>query len=251
MGEAERNQRLEQDRQALRELMNESSILQAVQEESDGRRWRWTFQGNGHLPATSVNEVAIAGRHEVEVLLPFDYPDRPPEIRCQTPTFHPSISADGETTVADLGLPWEGRWGLDVICERLWDLLRGASFPEDLPARRPAATRHFQGINAERRLVDPRPLRDRPGLKPENIIRYRPLQPTERDARGETPATAAFHGMLRTAVPPKMKQVRPARSTDEIVFLDAANSANECQPDQGIVFLDESTEGTATERGRP
>ena len=58
--------------------------------------------------------------------MPYGYPERPPDIRWLTPILHPNISFSGFLNLAEVGLPWSEDLGLEVVCERLWDVARGS-----------------------------------------------------------------------------------------------------------------------------
>ena len=179
MYESPRNRRLRADRDALRRLAGESTIL-AIDDPGDGvapERWALTFRGVG-LWRDDGGAVHDRHEHVVEVGLGPEYPRQRPDLLWVTPLFHPNVSANGRVCLGGYSTHWAPSLRLDGLCEMLWDMLRYANFdvrsPYNLLAarwaeRQPGA--HFP--------VDRRPLRDRlagargPAVPPAPTVRFR------------------------------------------------------------------------------
>ncbi|HAN97921.1 MAG TPA: hypothetical protein DCQ98_11040 [Planctomycetaceae bacterium] len=156
----------------LEALARESSILSYSPDADPPSRIRLVFRGGGWAPdERSGGRPRRVESHEVEIVFPYEYPTVPPEVRFLTPVFHPSVSSAGTVALDDLGLNWEPGLESDVLCERLWDLLRGAYLPTGVD-RQEGARRWFDAAPVAARVADPRPLRDTPDTPPRNIIRY-------------------------------------------------------------------------------
>lgn len=106
----------------------------------------------------------------MEVRLPLSYPDEPPDVRWLTPLLHPNLSLGGVVNLADLHLHWSSDMGLDVVCERLWDVARGAFFDLDQTTCE-AARPWYDAATPIALPMDDRPLRSL-AEQPSNIVRY-------------------------------------------------------------------------------
>ena len=187
-----RSERLEKDFETLQSLAEQSAILEVEPRGAPPERYVLRLKGQGIARVSPIKHtVEWADEHEVEVRLPFHYPEAPPDIRWVTPLFHPNISCGGYLQLEDVGLPWSENVTLDVVAERLWDVARLAFM--DLPrAVNPAAKRWLEQQEGETAgdgprdttdsdghpaaiafPVDPRPLRkiELPGAR-SNVVRY-------------------------------------------------------------------------------
>jgi ubiquitin-protein ligase len=168
----DRQQRLTAELEALRALKKTSSIFdfEAAGETPD--RYVIRFRGKGIARGTSSDaEIETVELHNVELRLPYSYPERSPDIRWTTPIFHPNISYSGFINLKDIGLPWEKDLGLDVLCERLWDVARAAYMNLDSAANY-SAKNWFEDECQIQLPVDARPLRDKNAPAGSNVIRY-------------------------------------------------------------------------------
>ncbi|QDU94886.1 ubiquitin-conjugating enzyme E2 [Lignipirellula cremea] len=167
-----RNDRLTSDLAAVRKLHRMSSLFEFETAGSPPDRYAITFRGKGVRPASGSRTAGeLADLHRVDVRLPQSYPDRPPDIRWITPLFHPNVSFGGFLDLQHAGLPWEADLTLDIVVERLWDVLRLAYFDLDLATNFTARQWYLDGC-ALRLPTDLRPLRDKAPVVSENIIRY-------------------------------------------------------------------------------
>ncbi|MBC7856436.1 MAG: hypothetical protein IAF94_23650 [Pirellulaceae bacterium] len=165
-----RENRLRTDLAALEALRAQSTILQfETSEPAD--RYTITFRGKGLARSAAGSDISIVELHQVDLRLPFSYPQRAPDIRWLTPILHPNISFSGFLNLAEVGLPWSEDLGLDVVCERLWDVARGAYMNLEKSANF-SAKNWYEKENQHELPLDRRPLRDRGGSGNTNIVRY-------------------------------------------------------------------------------
>jgi len=133
-------------------------------------RYTLVFQGQGLArDVSSQTEVTIVELHKIDLRMPYSYPSSPPDIRWLTPIWHPSVSFSGFVNPADLGIAWTSDVPIDALCERLWDMARGAFINPEKTANY-AAKNWFEKECSRPLPVDQRPLRDR--VSGSNIVRY-------------------------------------------------------------------------------
>jgi len=168
----ERSERLAAELEAMRALNKASNILDFEFTGEPPDRYAITFRGKGVSRDTSAHaDVEIVELHQIDVRLPYSYPRRPPDIRWITPIFHPNISFSGFINLKDVGLPWVQDLGLDVVCERLWDVAR-LHYMDLEKATNYAAKNWFEDESTLQTPVDPRPLRDKAAPQGGNVIQY-------------------------------------------------------------------------------
>ena len=159
-----RCERLAAELHAMRAIQQDSSILDFHWTGTPPDQYTLTFYGRSiRRRADSPGELEFVQRHEVEIRLPARYPAQPPDIRWLTPILHPNISFSGLVSLSDIGLGWDPDLGLDLICERLWDVAR-YQFINSTRIHNPAA---FELVVRPRHIrlpTDARPLR---GVSPE------------------------------------------------------------------------------------
>jgi hypothetical protein len=170
-GSTERPTRWIAERAALEVLKASSSVFDFLSEADAPDRFALLFRGRGLYRDPRDGRIAEVFEHRCDVRLTAAYPDRPPEIRWQTPLLHPNISFSGFIRLSDVGLPWSDCLGLDVLCERLWDVARLAYF--DLDKWTNFTARQWLETQSDYTLpLDPRPLRDRIVAGCGNVFRY-------------------------------------------------------------------------------
>ena len=166
-----RRERLVDDFATLIALRAESDIFQFDPADEVSGLYVVRFSGRGLGPVDAIGRPALISLHEAELRLPIDYPEQPPDIRWLSPLLHPNLSLGGVVQLSDLQLPWSSDMGLDVICERLWDVARGAFF--DLSAATNESARPWYDATTPIALpLDDRPLRSAPAERISNIVRY-------------------------------------------------------------------------------
>ena len=172
MTDQSRQDRLASELECLRALKKMSTIFDFQCSGSEPDRYTIIFRGRGIARDTSANsDVESVDLHKIELRLPYSFPNRPPDIRWTTPIFHPNVSFSGFINIKDIGLPWEADLGLDVVCERLWDVARMAFMNVDKAANY-AAKNWVQDDCTLTLPVDERPLRDRGTPAGSNVVRY-------------------------------------------------------------------------------
>jgi ubiquitin-protein ligase len=171
MDTVSRRKRLEQDFATLVALRSDSPLFEFDPADEVSSLYIVRFSGRGLGPVDVIGRPSLVSQHEVEVRLPLDYPEQPPDIRWLSPLLHPNLSLGGVVQLADLQLPWSADMGLDVVCERLWDVARGAYF--DLSrASNETARPWYDAATPIALPLDDRPLRC-VGENTSNIVRYR------------------------------------------------------------------------------
>jgi ubiquitin-protein ligase len=166
----QRHQRLLADRATLESVSASSTILtwEASGEAPD--RYTITFHGNGLVRDPGQTAVHVADQHRCLLRLPFLYPETAPDIQWLTPLYHPNVAFGGLIALEDVGLPWSAEIGLDIVCERLWDVLRLAYInPQRIV--QPGAMSHLREA-AWNLPLDERPLRDCVARQVRNVVRY-------------------------------------------------------------------------------
>jgi hypothetical protein len=158
--------------ECLRALKKTSTIFDFEATGDAPERYTLIFRGKGLAQETSSEPgVEFVELHRVEMRLPYSFPQRPPDIRWTTPLFHPNVSFSGFINVKDIGLPWERDLGLDVVCERLWDVARLAYMNLEIAANY-SAKNWFEEECDLPLPVDTRQLRDKHAPSGSNVIRY-------------------------------------------------------------------------------
>ncbi len=156
----------------MRALKKASTILDFEFTGEPPDRYTISFRGKGVTRDTSPRaDVEFVELHRADVRLPFSYPRRPPDIRWVTPILHPNISFSGFINLKDVGLPWDKDLGLDIVCERLWDVARLAFMDLD-KATNYAAKNWIEDECRMQLPVDRRPLRDKSAPVGTNVVRY-------------------------------------------------------------------------------
>jgi hypothetical protein len=178
-------------------------------------RYDLRFRGKGLARDVSAGAaVRIVTLHELEIRFPYSYPRRPPDVRWLSPILHPNVSFSGFISLRDVGLPWSDDVGLDVVCERLWDVARLA-FLDAEHVTNYAAKQWLEHECSWALPIDHRPLRDRSAQTGGNVVRYQ--------RRGQRPADASlaneaddilFIGDDTLPPEPRGPVKRPRRGTD-------------------------------------
>jgi len=209
----DQKQRLTAEHEVMQDLARRSSILQFETESDPPERYEITFRGRGiSRAATYRTDVEYLDVHRCEILLKYGYPERPPQVRWLTPIFHPNISFSGRIDLKKCGLVWEEDMTLDVVCERLWDLCRGAWI--DLPTADNYSAKSWYEQQRDVTLpVDARTLFDQGGPSPSNVFRYQ---------HGDAPTTAnddvLYIGEDTPVPPPPVRPTRRRQQNGDDVF---------------------------------
>ena len=186
MANEARTERIRADLAALEAVRAHSSLFSYQVRSEPTERISLTFHGAGLARAADPSaKPELVREHQVEIRFPASYPAMPPEIRWLSPILHPNISFSGFVNLGDVGLLWDAGMGLDIVCERLWDMARLAAFNLDKAVSHSAK----QWLVAPHALpvpVDIRPLRDRAAGANRNVVKYlRKGQPAPAPNDGE------------------------------------------------------------------
>jgi len=220
MDQAERAERLREDLQSLAKLKESSTILDFEPSGLPPDRYTLTFRGKGlgRDPAAQA-EVSIVEVHQVEMRMPYTYPEQPPDVRWLSPIVHPNVSFSGFINLGEIGLVWTPTMTLDVLCERLWDVARVAFINREKAVNYSAKNWLEQDCPHELP-IDPRPLRDKQAARASNVVRY------ERRGAGVSLPTATSPGEVlfidentpAPKLPPRPLPRRSRRDNDEDVI---------------------------------
>src|SRR3954471_12132579 len=157
MHESPRIRRLRNDLAALERLNGESSVLRFRGRGNPVQHYVIEFHGKSL--ARERGKVTVRERHEVEIKLGASYPRTMPEIRWQTPIYHPNISEIGMVCLGGYGTHWVPSLNLDELCGMLWDMARFHNYDIRSPYNREAAL-WVANQTAILFPTDTRPLRD-------------------------------------------------------------------------------------------
>lgn len=150
----------------MHQLAVETSIL-TFDDDGSGtppERWLLTFHGLGLKRITGEDgrgsEIVEHSVHQVEVTLGPEYPRRRPDLRWQTPIYHPNVQENGAVCLGGYSTHWAPSLRLDALCEMLWDMLRYDNFDIRSPYNLMAA--RWAGKQPSSRFpLDARQLRDK------------------------------------------------------------------------------------------
>jgi ubiquitin-protein ligase len=157
MHDSPRIRRLHNDLAALERLSAESSVLRFRGRGNPVQHYVVEFLGRSL--ARERGKVSVRERHEVEIKLGSSYPRTMPEIRWQTPIYHPNISEIGMVCLGGYGTHWVPSLNLDELCSMLWDMARYHNYDIRSPYNRDAAL-WVANQSTFRFPLDARPLRD-------------------------------------------------------------------------------------------
>ncbi len=222
MDDLDRNERLQADLDCLTELNSCSSIFSFDTIGRPPDRYSLTFRGRGVSRAISPHaDVEFIELHEIDMRLPFSYPDLPPDIRWVTPILHPNVSFSGFIQLRDVGLPWDSSVTLDAVCERLWDVARLAYLNLDR-ATNFSAKSWIESPGRMALPVDARILRDRMPPSGVNVIRYQRRGATRPSLpRGGGDVLFIGEDTPAPPLPPRRPPPRAGRSDDDdILYID-------------------------------
>ncbi len=223
MDHQERENRLRSDFETLTSLRECSSIFHFDGKGDPPDRYSLLFRGRGIARQVSPHaEMEFIDLHEIDMRLPFAYPELAPDIRWITPLLHPNVSFSGFINLRDVGLPWDETVTLDAVCERLWDVARMAYMNLDR-ATNFSAKNWIEQPDRIKFPVDDRILRDKMPPSGINVIRYT-RRGAQRPPIPETGPDVMFIGE-DTPVPPLPGRVyRPQRQArgddDDILYIE-------------------------------
>lgn len=206
-----RSRRLRADHEALKQLKENSTILDFQAFGDPPERYLVTLKGKGLLRKSETEPVEAAEVHRAEIRLGIDYPRSRPDLQWLTSIYHPNISAVGAVCLGGYSTNWVPSLGLAELCEMLWDMVRYANY-DPKSAYNYAAGRWSETQTQYEFPVDARPLRDRLAKTVgDNIIRF--AEPGRSGAPAEPPSPAK-------EAPPILKPPE-----EDVLIIDDATSA--------------------------
>ena len=265
MSDMQQTERLKAELAVMEKLSCESDILDFTVEGTPPRTYKITLHGRGISKGSPFGgDVECGDRHELIITLSHSYPKYAPDVRFVTPIFHPNVSSIGYVRLADCGLKWESDLSLDVVCQRMWDVLRGA-YVDTNTSGNYSARKWYTEQTTMTLPVDPRSLRDRgeapapvqnkhandAGTAALNVVRYRrtePAKPTPAPEPTPMPEPTPPPPPAQPATPPPARPpaVRPARQaeSDDVLYIGEDTAPPPAPPqepnrqdDDNILFI--------------
>jgi hypothetical protein len=219
-----RQDRLQADHQALAALAAASSIFSFSGDGESADRYTLMFRGKGLArQASSATQIMPIELHQIDLRMPYAYPASPPDVRWLTPLWHPNVSFSGFVNLVDLGLIWSENVPIEVVCERLWDVARGAYLNFENATNYPA--KHWFDKECPYKLpTDARPLRDGAAMSGSNIVRYQ-RRWGQSVALSGAPASREVMFIDESTPTPPLPQRRPympagqRRGNDDVLYI--------------------------------
>lgn len=149
-----RETRLRNDYQRLRELVNRSELIRIMASEGDPpERYLIRFTCKGIDRLDSSNRPVLRDVHEVSIYLHAEYPLKQPQLKWQTPIFHPNIHITGAVCI---GAWWPAKT-LDELLLTLGEMVQYKNLGPKDPMNSKAAAWALR--NRHLFPIDPRPLK--------------------------------------------------------------------------------------------
>lgn len=149
-----RETRLRNDYQRLRELVNRSELIHIMASEGDPpERYLIRFSCKGIDRLDSNNRPVLRDSHEVSIYLHAEYPLKQPQLKWQTPIFHPNIHVTGAVCI---GAWWPAKT-LDELLLTLGEMVQYKNLGPKDPMNSKAAAWALR--NRHLFPIDPRPLK--------------------------------------------------------------------------------------------
>jgi ubiquitin-protein ligase len=139
MASSPRERRLANDLKAMLELRGRSTIFRFEAWGDPPQRYRVVFRGRG-LAIHDEKGVYVAEKHEVLVVLGPEYPRFRPDLKWESPVFHPNISESGLVCLGGYSTDWVPSLTIDRLCTMLWDMVRWDNFDVRSPYNLRAAS---------------------------------------------------------------------------------------------------------------
>lgn len=139
-----RETRLRNDYNRVRDLVNRSEFIHIVTTDGDPvEKYLIRFTCNGVEKISSGGKPVLRDSHEVTVYLHAEYPLKQPQLKWQTPIFHPNIHVTGAVCI---GAWWPAKT-LDELLLTLGEMVQYKNFDPKDPMNSKAAAwslRHKQ-----------------------------------------------------------------------------------------------------------
>ena len=171
----QRSVRLEHEEQLVKSVADQHDWVTMTSTIADRIPGRETItieiQGRGFTSGgPGASQFETSDSHRIVLGFPDEYPQRPPLIEITTHVFHPNIAADGRVALPDIGMSWQTDLTVDIVIERIWDLIRLATMDIDNAINR-AAARWLAGQSVIELPLDSRGLSSARTMS--NIVHYR------------------------------------------------------------------------------
>ncbi len=213
-----RTRRLKADYEGLRQLKEQSTIMDFQAFGDPPERYLVTFKGRGLVRRSENDPVEVCAVHRVEIRMGIDYPRSRPDLQWLTSIYHPNISAVGAVCLGGYSTNWAPSLQLSELCEMLWDMARYANY-DPKSAYNYAAGRWSESQTQYDFPVDPRPLRDKLAVTVgDNVIRF--SEPAVTPAAAVPPPVPAAGG------PPAV----PEPGEEDVLVIDDASSEPHAPP---------------------
>ena len=205
MSDDGRENRLRRELEGLRALKRKSSIFDFEGTGEPPEKFTVSFRGKGLVSTDDKSgDPQVGDLHQIRIEMAYLYPEREPDIRWLTPIFHPNISNSGFVGLEDIGLEWSSELTLDIICERLWDVIRLAYHNLD-GSGNVEAKEWFRNRLTLKLPIDARPIRDRAVATQSNVVQYsrrNGKKPVQESAAGGSGREILFIGEEKAAEKP-------------------------------------------------
>ncbi len=132
-----RERRLRNEYQLVRELVNRSELIQVLATEGDPpEKYLIRFTCIGVEKIDSYGNPVLRDVHEVRVYLHAEYPLKQPQLRWQTPIFHPNIHVTGAVCIG----AWWAAKTLDELLLTLGEMIQYKNYEPNDPMNSRAAS---------------------------------------------------------------------------------------------------------------
>ena len=233
MSDNSRDERLWGELESLRSLKRQSSIFDFQYEGEPPDNFTVTFAGKGISSVDSDSDEAVfSEKHEIQIQMAYLYPKREPDLKWVSPIYHPNVANSGVVDLEDSGLEWNEGLSIEIICERLWDVIRLAHLDTEKSSQLGAKDWFKNKLNLKLP-IDARPLRDRSVATQSNVVQYTRRNQKKRDfhAPKQVDDDVLFIG-----------EDRPARKAPKQTDSSRTGSGQTVQPnnnsDDDILFID-------------
>lgn len=131
-----RETRLRNDYERVKELVHRSEFIHIVSTDGDPvERYLIRFTCDGVEKLNSANQPVTSAVHEVSIYLHAEYPLKQPQLKWQTPIFHPNIHITGAVCI---GAWWPAKT-LDELLLTLGEMIQYKNFDPKDPMNSKAA----------------------------------------------------------------------------------------------------------------
>ena len=230
-----REDRLWAELEGLRSLKRQSSLFDFESEGEPPESFTVTFIGKGIASIDPASkEAVITESHQIQIQMAYLFPQREPDLKWLTPIYHPNLSKSGFVDMKDIGLEWSSEISLEIICERLWDVIRLAHVELD-NATFLEAKEWFKNNLTLKLPIDARPLRDRAVASQSNVIQYSRRNKINKTEPKTNPDREVLFIGDEKATQPSVQKTEPTKSDAPVKWVEGPQPE---KPDDDILFID-------------